>query len=312
MFDRAWINSKITDLDYYCDGREMLPEYVKTEAYHNYPIATGEDGEPLLETYFRIPLDRKGDVIVSGVIDRIDRVSEDTVRIVDYKTGFLPKTQDEIDKDEQLTIYNLAVNHLYPEWENVRLSLLFLRHGMFETTRSHDEIEAVRHLFINTFYQIKLNDNPQPRLNLYCGYCPIRRECPEYKNLTKDELILVGDFPDAAGLLWDELEDVKTKIKILNTHKRAIEDALNTQIKGADRGYIITGNKKIKLVPQQRSFYPYKAVREILGEEKVAGIANLSKKDVESLVKENEEAREALDHTLVTYYINPSLKVEDV
>lgn len=312
LFDRAWIESNITNLDYYRDGRKMLREYLLTDAYHMYPVAKGRDGEPLLETYFRIPLDEQGDVLVSGVIDRIDKISEDTVRIIDYKTGFVPKTRDELETDEQLTIYNLAVNHLYPEWQNVRLALLFTRYGLLETTRTAEEIEAVRHLFINTYYQIKLNDDPQPQLNSYCGYCPIKHKCPEYQKLTKEELVLMGDFPDAPNLLLDELESVKVKTKILNDRRKEIESTLSSLIEGADGGYVVAGNKKIKLAPKRRSFYPYKEVRKILGEETVAQIANLSKRDVEKLVKNDEDTKKQLEETLVTYYTKPSLKVEDI
>jgi ATP-dependent exoDNAse (exonuclease V) beta subunit len=112
IFDQAWIESRITDLDYYRDGRKMLTEYLQIKEYHQYPIATNEKGEPLLEVYFEIPLNDAGDVRASGIIDRIDLVSEDTIRILDYKTGFVPIAKEELDKDEQLTIYNLAVNHL--------------------------------------------------------------------------------------------------------------------------------------------------------------------------------------------------------
>lgn len=299
-------------MDYYRDGRKMLTEYLQIKEYHQYPIATNEKGEPLLEVYFEIPLNDAGDVRASGIIDRIDLVSEDTIRILDYKTGFVPITKEELDKDEQLTIYNLAVNHLYPQWPNVRLALLYLRHGLLETTRSPEEIEAVRHLFINTFYQIKFNDDPQPQLNSYCGYCPIKHNCPEYKKLTKDELILLGDFPDAPSLLWDELGDIKTKIKILNDYRKEIEDALTRQVQGADGGYIVIGNKKLKLVPQKRSYYPYEQVRKILGDDKVAQIASITKKDVESLIEDNDEIKEQLEQILVTYYTNPSLKTENI
>jgi len=47
-------------------------------------------------------------VLMYGVIDRIDRHPDGTIEITDYKTG-RSKNQEDVDKDDQLSAYALAM-----------------------------------------------------------------------------------------------------------------------------------------------------------------------------------------------------------
>ena len=308
LFDEAWVKSSLTNLDYYRDGREMLQDYLLTAEYHAHPIALDSDRELCLETYFRIPLDKDRKVIASGIIDRIDHISENHCEVIDYKTSRMPYTRDEVDNDIQLTMYNLAVNHLYPQYTEVDLSLLFLRFKKLTTTRTPEELEEARQFFINTFYQIKYNDDPQPRLNKYCGYCPIKDECPAYKELTQEQRILFGDVPDSAKLMWEELETIKDRIKVLYDRRKELETALKTQLTDADKDGIIIGDQKIYLAPQPRSEYTFEAVANLVGVDEAIKMSNIKKTAVDKAVKHDKQAQEYLKENAIEYYNEPRIK----
>lgn len=313
LFDDAWVKHNCTNLDYYKEGREMLNEYLIEPSYHENPIARDANGKPMIEKYFKFPLDKKGKVIASGVIDRIDHISNDTCEIIDYKTSRVPHTREEMEKDEQLSMYNLALPYVAPQYENAKLSLIFLRFKKLTTERTQEELEYVRDFYINLFHQIRLNDDPQPRLNPYCGWCPIKNKgCPLYKELTQEEKLLFGDVPDAPKVIHDQLEDVKTKIKILEGRRSDLEDALKNLITGAGKDYIELGAKKVYLRSRTRSFYPYDAVKEALGEAKAESIVSVPKTEVDRLIRNNESAKEYLESRKVEYYTKPQLYTEEL
>lgn len=312
IFNEVWIKYPCTNLDYYREGNEMLKEYLIEPSYHENPIARDSKGELLLERYFKFPLDKKGKVIASGVIDRIDHIDSTTCEIIDYKTSRMPYTKEELDKDEQLSLYALALPYVAPQYEKAKLSVIFLRFKKLTTERTPEELELVRDFYINLFHQIRLNDNPQPKLNPYCGWCPIRNKgCPLYKELTQDEKLLLGDVPDAPRQLVEQLDSVKAKIKILEDRRYELEEALKNLIQGAGSDYIEMGSKKVYLKPRSRSFYPFEAVKEVLGEAKAESLASISKAEVDKLIRRNESAKEYLEAKKIEYYTKPQLVIEE-
>ena len=83
---------------------------------------TRRDGESSLQSFYRryqsekvVPLHLEwkftlpvGKHFITGFVDRIDPLGDGTCSILDYKTG-KPRPQKDVDVDDQLTIYALAV-----------------------------------------------------------------------------------------------------------------------------------------------------------------------------------------------------------
>jgi ATP-dependent exoDNAse (exonuclease V) beta subunit len=79
---------------------EMLTRYFELE------IEPGFDAEVLaVEQRFRFQLDSS---TISGYIDRIDRLPDEHVRLIDYKTSRKAMKKDEAERDLQLSLYALA------------------------------------------------------------------------------------------------------------------------------------------------------------------------------------------------------------
>ena len=112
---------------YFAEGVRILSDYYRKNNPKNVrPLA--------LETRFEITLPNKNDSlnphILVGKIDRIDKLENDDLEIIDYKTAMRMPSQEEIDKNLQLSFYNLGVRKMWPEWQDrkIKLSLYFLRH----------------------------------------------------------------------------------------------------------------------------------------------------------------------------------------
>lgn len=118
-YESFWIN------DFYQDKKHEQKRFEagKKALQEFYKINKNNLKAPLfLEKGFNL---RIKDTCLKGQIDRIDKLSDGTVEIVDYKTGKLPKNEKDVEKNEQLLIYSYAcqkVLNLKPS----KLSLYFI------------------------------------------------------------------------------------------------------------------------------------------------------------------------------------------
>ncbi len=314
IYDEVWVQYPLTDLGFYKDGREMLNDYLIEPAYHVNPVAKDADGVLLLEKFFRIPLDDNGDIIASGVIDRIDHIDSDTCEIIDYKTSRMPYTREELENDTQATLYTLAaMQDIAPQYKNYKISFFFLRYGKFSTQRTVEDIENFRHYLINLYYQILFDTEYEPKLNTYCNYCPIKNsECELYKNLTRDEKLLLGEFPGSESEILKQLDDVKNKERAIRARRDELENSLKTILETKPEEGIIIDNKRVYLQPRRQSSYSYELVAELLGENVARSMANITKGNVDKKIRGNKELMDLFDQRKTEYYTRPSIRIQEV
>jgi superfamily I DNA/RNA helicase/RecB family exonuclease len=143
----------------------------------------------LFEARFLLELDA-GDgaepIRVKGFIDRIDRLPDGSIEVIDYKTGG-SKSQREVDEDEQLSMYALALREgAIPDPATgeplpapSRLTLYFADSDLARSTaRTDEQLDAFRARVAEVTRRIRSGDfaaNPNYRR---CSYCDWRRLCP--------------------------------------------------------------------------------------------------------------------------------------
>lgn len=134
IFANAWAESGLVGAEVYREGLEIVRNFVRSEGVidHRDVLAVEKD--------FRLPLGRFS---VIGCIDRVNRVDDETIEVVDYKTNRAIFTREEVDDSLQLSLYEVAARRIWPWAKKVRLSFAMLRHGLRMTTsRTPEQLEA--------------------------------------------------------------------------------------------------------------------------------------------------------------------------
>ena len=134
-----------------------------------------------------------GDATIRGRIDRMDRLPDDSVAIVDYKTG-KPRSQKDADESLQLSIYALAAQ---AKWNATVGRVAF--HNLEDNSR----IDTVRNQFDLEEARAKVEDVTKAigegkfpaKPGFQCGSCPYRNLCPATEKtftLLKDVSVAVA------------------------------------------------------------------------------------------------------------------------
>jgi DNA helicase-2/ATP-dependent DNA helicase PcrA len=139
-------------------------------------VAVAESGVPdVLHTEQEFEVEISG-TKVRGRIDRIDRLEDGSVRIVDYKTG-KPQNQRSADDSLQLSIYAIAAAQKWGYRASV-LALQNLADGSISVThRSPSQLQAASEKVREVAEEIALG-NFEPKRGFPCNWCGFRRLCP--------------------------------------------------------------------------------------------------------------------------------------
>ncbi|HNU76383.1 MAG TPA: UvrD-helicase domain-containing protein [bacterium] len=113
---------------------------------------------------------------LKGTIDRIDKLPDGSVEIIDYKTG-KEKSQKEVDDNVQMTIYTMGATDALKIKPDV-LSLYFLNTGnKISTKRTQKQVGAQREIIKDVIKNIN-EENFEPNPGRDCMYCDFKDICP--------------------------------------------------------------------------------------------------------------------------------------
>lgn len=162
-----------TKEDYYMEGRDFIV-YFFTEIF---PYDTS--GTLFLEQRFEIPIDINGnEVVYRGIIDRISKKSDGTLRVIDYKTGRVGQPLDTL----QLPSYALYI-FLHNIDQEIELCFEDLRERKTKSVVfSRKEVKAVKEALqkeINTILNTP-SDQFIARTSILCRWCGYNEICPAY------------------------------------------------------------------------------------------------------------------------------------
>lgn len=113
----------------------------------------------------------EGNLAIKGTIDLITLVNDNTIEIVDWKTGRRldwatgqEKTQEKLEKDPQLRIYHYAISHLYPKIDHIIFSIYFINDGgPFSICFDKSDLPKTEEMLRQKFEIVK--NTRKPRLN---------------------------------------------------------------------------------------------------------------------------------------------------
>jgi DNA helicase-2/ATP-dependent DNA helicase PcrA len=172
-FEQIWKGAGFEDdyqeLAYKKAGLEQLRGFLAWhENVSTLPLAS--------EAHFSLDL---GDVILEGRIDQINPLPDQSVELVDYKTGRSP-TQKDADNSLQLSVYALAARnqmHLNP----TRLTFYSLTNNQpVHTVRTPKSLDLVVSEIREVAAQVRKQSFP-PKPGFACKYCDYELICPAHE-----------------------------------------------------------------------------------------------------------------------------------
>ncbi len=233
FYERNWISegyeSAEEEAKYKTYGSEILSKFCEIHsADFRMPVA--------VERMFYINIEG---VKLRGYFDRVDKLDSGRLSIVDYKTnqGFF--TKDDLEKNLQLTLYQLAAEQTW-QLPVERLTLYHLRSNTPCSCAARDEtqLEEARHLVLEVAKNIAEQRFPAIE-NQYCP-CDFPEHCPYYRQKTTPELketdILRGMAVDEAV---EQYVSLQAQIKELQTQLEEIRLMISDfcQTEGLNRVY---------------------------------------------------------------------------
>jgi DNA helicase-2/ATP-dependent DNA helicase PcrA len=131
------------------------------------------------EKGFELPLGH--DVVVTGRMDQVNRVGENEVEIVDYKTG-RPRDAKKAASDLQLSIYALAAREVF-DLDPTRLVFYNLANNeAVVTSRDDKALAAAKQKIAEVADQIRAGEFPA-KPGFSCSHCDFKPLCPAHEQL---------------------------------------------------------------------------------------------------------------------------------
>ncbi len=240
----------LTQEHYRALGERFITTYYERYSPFDSDITMGT------EMSLNFALDDENKYRMTGYIDRLSRDKGGVYGIHDYKTSAHLPSQEQVDNDRQLGLYQIGIKKKWPDIKNTRLIWHYLAFdrelvsyrttetisGLVQDTRSLiDEIEAAR-------------DFP-PRESSLCGWCEYPDLCPLRKHFFKVEALPVNEYLNEPGVVlvnkYVALRNEETRIKdeIDKVREAILEYARREEvelIKGSDHKARVASGDRLK------------------------------------------------------------------
>lgn len=283
LWQEAWAKSGMSGIDVFREGLDIVHRFVREQGLleHHDVLA--------VEKEFRINV---GGFNVLGYLDRVDRVDDETVEVIDYKTNRQLFTREEIDASLQMSLYHLAAQELWPWAKKVRLTFWMLRHGLRQTTeRTADDLEGTRRYVETLGTTINKAREFPAKLNSNCVYCDHRKHCPTYADALQGKREFICEDKSDLEAVAKEREEVARLAKVLYARKGELEGVIKTALKEHDE--LVLGGVRYTMFKTSKTEYPLDRSLAVLAD--ATGLArdalldrivSIDNKALEALLKE--------------------------
>jgi len=221
-WDRNWhgnvviVKKGFTKDHYRNAGKESITNYYKRHQPFNQSktLAT----EQLLT--FKID-----DYTIRGFIDRLSQTSKGIYEIHDYKTsGSLP-SQDKLDNDRQLALYQIGISEKFRDTKNIRLIWHYLIFDKeFRSARSDAQLKDLKKQIVSLIKTIEKDKKFEPIESNLCDWCEYPEYCPAKKHEMKVQDLPPNKYLKEKGVsLVNKYASFKAKIKELHKQEADLQ-----------------------------------------------------------------------------------------
>lgn len=229
------------------ETRDMIKNWFSDDKFENELIASEYNFQTLIDD----------DLVIMGYIDRVEKINDNMIKVIDYKTGNQFYTYDDLRDSNQLIMYAMAC---YEEWgiENIVICYDMVRlNQRFEIGVTVKDFEEKRKHIKAIYKRMKAGEN-EAVISRNCAYCWYKHNCEEYKGFLSEilkiktiEEIFEGDFEKSIEYI-KELEAKKT---IIEKHVTEVKGLITSEMMGSGEKSVTYGKYKISLVSRGRKFY---------------------------------------------------------
>jgi len=232
QWDRNWHGNVVVvkkgfTKDCYRDaGKESITNYYKR--HHPFNQSKTLSTEQLLT--FKI-----ADYTIRGFIDRLGQTSKGIYEIHDYKTsGSLP-SQDKLDNDRQLALYQIGIKEKFRDAKDIRLIWHYLIFDKeFRSARSNAQLKDLKKQIVSLIKTIEKDVRFNPTESNLCDWCEYPEYCPAKKHEIKVQDLPPNKYLKEKGVsLVNKYTVIKTKIKELREQEAKLQLELDLMVDAA-------------------------------------------------------------------------------
>lgn len=196
--------------EFYEEGWGMLRGWLQKQDWSSREVLSTEE-----KLSFEIPTS-KGPLTVNYIIDRLDRLENGDIDVVDYKSVRQPVSHERLKYLIQPRLYAVAVRITYPDAPRIWVTYDLLRFTPVSAAFDRDDcIETWKYLR-RLAERIYASDGTKETLNPECRFCIRKHNC---ETLTK--------HIDNGGVLGaGTLEEVSDRLALLSYQKGGIDQAI--------------------------------------------------------------------------------------
>ena len=125
-----------------------------------------------LEEKISIKVDKEGKYALTGVVDRIDETPDGIIEIHDYKTGMTLPSQQGIEKETQLALYQVGLRDKYGNEKQIDLVWHYLMFGHeFVLRKTDDQLDVAIKKTVEIIERVENTKDFPPKKGPLCNYC---------------------------------------------------------------------------------------------------------------------------------------------
>ncbi len=251
---------------YFEEGVRMLKKFYEKNAPWNFTILD-------LESRFEVSLldEKTGTThILAGIIDRIDKLPDDTYEIIDYKTSRRMPSQAALEQNLQLTLYSIGIQKRWPhlKTEDIKLSLYFLKHGEKLSTQATSlTAENIKEKILATISQIEQHRTSgkdfEPMPGPLCNWCGYRPLCPAWKHLYRNQESAIKNQEEIDQTISEYLA-LKERDKKNTKRMAELQEAIKSYMERERLTRVFGDEGVISKKTVQRFEYNLDAMKELL------------------------------------------------
>lgn len=253
--DVVVVKKEYTAENYKEMGRKAIIDYYERYAPFDQGKVVG------IEEKVTIPLGEGTKDTFIGVLDRLMLMPDGIYEIHDYKTsGRLPK-QSQVDSDEQLALYQLAVETSWPDaMGRVRLVWHYLLFDKeLHSERDRERLEALVKDVRKRIDIINATTEFPTKESMLCNWCGYRDMCPAKGHQAKVAALSSNEFAKDDGVrLVDQYVEVDDAIKELTEKKAQLQEAIHQFAERGGFRTLVGSGHKLRISKYETVTFPTK------------------------------------------------------